>query len=586
MRLSSLASVLTSLTLVVSACAAGGDVEDGENDSFSTGKADSVTDGSAEAGAVLALVNDTSVDFAELDNDAGLSSRVAHNIINHRDGADGQAGTADDNAYDNLAELDAVPYVGPATLAQLLDYAKDKGLLQTGPHIDVIFSPQPAASSHTARIAQMIAQAQKTIDIAMYSYSDAGIQAALTDAVARGVKVRFLFDTANEDRKIVDLVARTASKSGKLEKVGVDVRYVNKILHHKFILIDGPRDDAAKAATAHLVTGSANWSSGGATVYDENTLFIDGSVELNTLYQKEFDLMWTHSRDFQLATALPQDFSGITQGTPPDDPNIEALFTSANFNVSGTTFSIDWRRTNVSDQLVAAIGRATTSIHIAEGHMRMRSVAEALIAAKQAHPGLDIKVHLDQQEYISASGDTAQRAEVDACLATAGTDPHAIFDCKARDFLFSKALIDAGIDVRFKSFAYRWDASYAVQMHSKYTIIDGKELYTGSYNLSMNSEHDTFENVVHLKGTAYAGLIAKYEQNFSTMRELGRSDGALAALRQQIQTASSIPLVFPPLSLTWQEFGDLRTLIRANCPAADSTDYRENPGAHRTCPRS
>jgi phosphatidylserine/phosphatidylglycerophosphate/cardiolipin synthase-like enzyme len=321
-------------------------------------------------------------------------------------------------------------------------------------------------------------------------------------------------------------------------------------------------------------------------VYDENTLFIDNSAELNTLYQKEFDVLWTHSRDFVLATAIPQDFSGITQGTAPDDANLEALFTSANFNVSGDTFSLDWRRTKVSDQLVAAIGRATTSIYVAEGHMRLRAVAEALIAAKQAHPSLDIKVHLDQQEYISTTGHTAQVADLNACLAAAGTDERKIFDCKSRDFLFAKALGDAGIDVRYKSFAYRWDASYAVQMHSKYIIIDGKELYTGSYNLSMNSEQSTFENVVHLQGPEYAALIAKYEENFVMMRELGRAQGALAALRSQIQTASSIPLVFPPLSLTWQEFGDLRALIRANCPLADSTEYRTNPAAHKFCPRS
>ena len=77
MRLSSLASCLALALAVIPACATGGDVEDGENDSFSSGKADSITDGSAEARAVLALVNDTGVDFDELDNDAGLSSRVS-----------------------------------------------------------------------------------------------------------------------------------------------------------------------------------------------------------------------------------------------------------------------------------------------------------------------------------------------------------------------------------------------------------------------------------------------------------------------------------------------------------------------------
>jgi phosphatidylserine/phosphatidylglycerophosphate/cardiolipin synthase-like enzyme len=585
MRAPRLAYCLASIALLLPACGGDADVEDGENDSFG-GKADSLVEGSAEARAVLALVNDPGVDFAELDVDAGLSSRVARNIITKRDGADATAGTADDDRFDTLTELDAVPYLGSAALGQLLDYAIEKGLLTTTPRVDVIFSPQPVGATHTARVAQMIGQAQHSIDIAMYSYSDAGIGVALTEALARGVKIRFLFDTAAEDRKLADLVARTATKSGKLEKAGIDVRWVNKVLHHKFILIDGPRDDAEAAKTGRLVTGSANWSSGGATVYDENTLFIDNSAELNTLYQKEFDLLWTHSRDFMLAAPLAQDFSGITQGTAPDDAGLEALFTSPNFNVNGDTFSFDWRRTVVSDQLVAAIGRAQTSIHVAEGHMRLRAVAEALIAAKQARPSLDIKVHLDQQEYISSTGHTAQVAEVNACLSTAGTDERKIFDCKSRDFLFAKALVDAGIDVRFKSFSYRWDASYAVQMHSKYIIIDGAELYTGSYNLSMNSEQSTFENVVHLQGNDYAALISKYEQNFVMMRELGRSTGALATLRNTIQTASSIPLVFPPLSLTWQEYGDLRTLIRANCPLVDSTDYRTNPAAHKFCPRS
>jgi phosphatidylserine/phosphatidylglycerophosphate/cardiolipin synthase-like enzyme len=585
MRAPSLSFFLATLALLAPGCTSNEDVEDGEDDSFG-GKADSLVDGSAEARGVLALVNDPTVDFEELDIDAGLSSRVAGNIITKRDGADATAGTADDDRYDDLAELDAVPYVGPATLGQLLEYAREKGLVNAAPRIEVIFSPQTVAT-HTARVAQMIREADHSIDIAMYSYSDAGIGVALTEALGRGVEIRFLFETANADRKILDLAARTNTKSGKLERAGIDVRWVNKVLHHKFILIDGPRDDEDRAATAKLVTGSANWSGGGATIYDENTLFIDSSAELNTLYQKEFDLMWNHSRDFVLASPIAKELSTATLDTVPDDPTLGALFTSPNFNVSptGDTFSMDWTRTAVSDALVAAIGRAETSIHVAEGHMRLRSVAEALIAAKQANPALDVKVHLDQQEYISASGDAAQKAEVTACLATAGSDPRKIFNCTSRSFLFGKALSDAGIDVRYKCFSYRWDASYAVQMHSKYILIDGVDLYTGSFNLSMNAEHDTFENVVHLSGPEHAGVISAFEQNFTSMRELGRSTGALDDLRDTISTATTIPLVFAPLSLTWQEFGDLKNLIRANCPIVDSTDFRQNPGAHRTCQR-
>ena len=565
------------------ACAGGdGDVEDGEFDSFG-GKSDVPTEGSAEARAVLALVNDLEVDFAELDVDANLSSRVARNIINHRDGADAAPGTSDDDLFDTLAELDAIPYLGSATLEQLLEYAREKGLLNDAARVEVIFSPQPSASSHTARVAQMIDRAEETVDVAMYSFSDAAVKTALTNAHARGVKIRFLFDTANEDRMITDLAARTASKSGALEKLGIDVRYVNKILHHKFVLIDGARDDAELAKTGKLVTGSANWSSGGATIYDENTLFIDGSHELNIAFQKEFDYLWSHSRDFLLASPLPYELATAELDDGVDDRAVESLFTSDNFNISGTTFSLDWRRHGVSDALTAAIDRAEESIWVAEGHLRLRPVAEALVRKKQSDPSIDIKVYLDQQEYMSASGDSTQKAEVAACLAAAGSDERKQYDCLSKDFLFSKMLVDAGIDLRFKVYAYRWDFSYAVQMHSKYIIIDGKELYTGSYNLSTNSEQGTFENVVHLSAPEYSGVIDAFETNFRTMYEVNRT--ALEPLRDTISTSSTIPMVFPSMALTYQEFTDLKTLIRTNCTLADSTDFRANPAAHRTCAR-
>src|SRR5262249_20780584 len=156
------------------------------------------------------------------------NAKAAAAIIDHRDGEDGEPGTADDNRFDDLAELDAVPFVGQKALSALLDYAIAHGYLHadTGRTTDVVFSPQVFANSHNARIAQLITGAPHTIDIAMYSFSDAGIQSALADAVARGVHVRFIFDTASEDRKLTGS-ALQSSKSGRLEAIGVDVRWVN-----------------------------------------------------------------------------------------------------------------------------------------------------------------------------------------------------------------------------------------------------------------------------------------------------------------------------------------------------------------------
>jgi phosphatidylserine/phosphatidylglycerophosphate/cardiolipin synthase-like enzyme len=588
-RFASVIGILTTIVCTLPACTDGADVEDGIDDAFPNGKADGgIDEGSPEALGVLALVNDKTMSASKLKSAAGVTTRVSNNITRHRDGVDLTPATADDDPFDTLAELDAIPYVGPATLNALLEAARDRGLVAAGAKIDVVFSPQPAASSHNARIAQMIRDSKFTVDIAMYSYSDAGINAAITDAVIRGVKVRFLFEDARDDKNIIDPVMLAATKSGRLEAAGVDVRYVNKILHHKFAIVDGPRDEAARAATAKLVTGSANWSSSAATQFDENTFFIQDSAELTATYQNEFDVLWRGSRELSAgATPQPGSSVNITPAQVADEAGVGVLLTRFNMTAGGadgTTWTTDKNSMKVADQWVAAIQRATTSIHIGSGHMRLRPVADALVAKKLATPSIDIKVYLDQQEFISASGDAAQKAEVEACIANATTAAQKR-DCSYNDFLFSKTLVDAGIDVRFKSYAYRWDHSYAPQMHSKYMVIDGKELISGSYNLSMNAEHATFENALHLTGVQFKPLITKFEQNFATMWETNRAGGKLEALRNEIATSSSIPLVFPPIAMTWPEFDALRVLIRENCALVDSTEYRSNPAAHKVCPR-
>lgn len=450
--------------------------------------------------------------------------------------------------------------------------------------MDVVFSPQPAAQSHNTRVAALIGRAERSIDVAMYSFSDAAILDALGEAVSRGVSVRFLFDTASADQRLSG-DARAASKSGRLERRGVDVRYVNKILHHKLMIVDGPRDDLDAASTAWVATGSANWSHGAATRYDENTLFSRGHAELALRLQAELDMLWQHSRDFVLEEPpFEPSPAVIDEEAIPDDPGFDAFFTSDNFEVRGDTFSTNGS-TVVGDEIVRAIGEARESIHIASGHLRSRPIAEALMAKKESLPAIDIRVYLDGQEYISARGHADQVNEVERCLARAGEDERAIRACRTRGFLFGYAVGHAGIDVRYKYYAYRWDASYAKQMHHKYMILDGDTLYTGTYNLSDNAERDTFENLLVFRGPAHRPLIERFQENFARIWETGRAEGLLARLSRTVRAAAEIPLVFEPMALSWEEVTGLKTLIRASCPAVNTPEYRSNPVAHQTCPR-
>lgn len=82
-------------------------------------------EGTREGYGVLRLLNDgEGTSFTFLDDDVALERRAAQNLIAHRDGADGIFGTRDDDLFDTIAEVDAVPYVGAAALARLVEFAQ------------------------------------------------------------------------------------------------------------------------------------------------------------------------------------------------------------------------------------------------------------------------------------------------------------------------------------------------------------------------------------------------------------------------------------------------------------------------------
>jgi len=661
-------SVLFALTTLAAGCTSTGDVDLADQAGY-------ITAGSPEEAAVLALVNDPAVDQPLLDDDVALDRRAATNIIAHRDGADTLVGTADDDLFEGIEELDAVSFVGPSALSKLLAYAQAHGYMPgteaptaaeldyvtlavanalsltdlddaasldsraannivtwragldategtaddrtfmsipqlddisyVGPkalgqlrdwgvangyldnlpaHVaNTIFSPQPYYQSHNVAVTDVIDQAQHSLDIAMYSFSDEGIYDALEAAVLRGVTVRFLFETANDDRKKTG-ASLDSSRSARLENMGIDVRWVNKIMHHKLAIVDGPRANVAQAADAMVVTGSGNWSFGAATKYDENTLFLEGEEEITLRLQQEFNHLWDHSRDFAYDTTLvPPSAIVITDNDIPDGDASHAHFTSDNFNVSGDTFSVKPNGNTVNTAIVAAIDDATDSIWVASGHLRSRPISEALIAKKVAMPGIDIRIYLDGQEYISSWYHQIQLDELADCMVEAGTSVSKQRKCQDRGFYFGYQVGQAGLDVRYKYYAFRWHYAYAKQMHNKFLLIDGDELWTGSYNLSDNAEHNTFENVVVLQGLPHAETIAAYEARFLDLWETERNAQTYAQLMASVQSDAVIPLVFDSMALSHGEIAALKSAIVSACPQVYSQAFKNDPVGHQSC---
>lgn len=86
----------------------------------------------ADEVSVLAFLNDQqNVTFETLDEECGLRSDSARNIIKHRDGNDKTPGTADDNLFDTMEELDDVSMVGETSLYRLTVCAESYGYKPT-----------------------------------------------------------------------------------------------------------------------------------------------------------------------------------------------------------------------------------------------------------------------------------------------------------------------------------------------------------------------------------------------------------------------------------------------------------------------
>ena len=90
---------------------------DGIDDRGVDGKADGSQLGECETTKILELLNG-GVTADNLES-AGIHARAAKELVAHRDGADAQFGTADDDKFDSIDEVDEVAYVGRTAFTQL-----------------------------------------------------------------------------------------------------------------------------------------------------------------------------------------------------------------------------------------------------------------------------------------------------------------------------------------------------------------------------------------------------------------------------------------------------------------------------------
>lgn len=117
-----LARIAVAIALATAACAT---AETAVDDS-----AAALTDGTAEAFGVLALLNDPRTTEELLDVDVGLDARAARNLIAAR-------------PFPSITAVDDVRWVGPAALDRLTAYALDHGWVPAGDDVLGVFDGVP-----------------------------------------------------------------------------------------------------------------------------------------------------------------------------------------------------------------------------------------------------------------------------------------------------------------------------------------------------------------------------------------------------------------------------------------------------------
>jgi hypothetical protein len=140
--------LLLTTSFALAALAAAGCAADGASEAplddlqagFGIGKADGPAGGftACELREVLKLVNESTTTAALLQDDVKVHAKAALRLVEHRVGPDGIEGNADDDLFDDLAELDGVDWVGPKALEAFADYARPRCLvdLDQRPYID------------------------------------------------------------------------------------------------------------------------------------------------------------------------------------------------------------------------------------------------------------------------------------------------------------------------------------------------------------------------------------------------------------------------------------------------------------------
>ncbi|MEI6529783.1 MAG: phospholipase D-like domain-containing protein [Candidatus Falkowbacteria bacterium] len=152
--------------------------------------------------------------------------------------------------------------------------------LNTAVSADLYFNDELGTTVFSDRIATEISQAQKTLEIAVYSLKSPRLRDAIYSAANRGVKVTLVLDFRKKAVHDEELVGMPSSI--KRLDLGEETGDKTILMHHKFAIID--RGESSQK----LIFGSYNWTEL-QEKYDPSFVLITDNTELIKSFGREFE---------------------------------------------------------------------------------------------------------------------------------------------------------------------------------------------------------------------------------------------------------------------------------------------------------
>jgi phosphatidylserine/phosphatidylglycerophosphate/cardiolipin synthase-like enzyme len=267
------------------------------------------------------------------------------------------------------------------------------------------------------------------------------------------------------------------------------------IMHNKFVVAD---DGNGKAFPARVLTGSANFTTEGITE-QANVLHLFESPELATLYSNRAASLAGNPSIADTAKLTPGWSDAVQVGTA----QVRVCFSP----------EPKTSRTQI-DTIVEAIGRAKHSVSFCLFMPTDAPLRDACFSA--GDKGL---MMFGLVNHISAkSADEADAAQKDGQTGSTTELANMALYHRSRDHrdvidaeYFSPATVPAGFEPELRLFPGEKAPGYApVIIHHKFLVIDAEGpdpvVYSGSANMSNNSEHFNDENLLEIRDRRIAAI--------------------------------------------------------------------------------